>query len=57
MAERGLIAGTVVVAEQDELLGQRVMIRRDVASELDQRRIAVALRQVAEHLIGRCGFP
>ena len=51
MPERRLIAGTVVVVEQRELLGQRVVIRRDVASELHERRIAVALRHVAEHLI------
>src|SRR5262249_30662330 len=34
-----------------ELLGQRVVIRAHVASELHQRGVAVPLRQVAEDLI------
>jgi hypothetical protein len=56
MPERGLVAGTVVVVEQGELLGQRVMIRRHIASEFHDGRIAIALRHVAEHLIGGAIF-
>ena len=44
-------AAAVEVVEQDELLGQRVLVRRDVAAEQRQARIAVALLQIAEHLI------
>ena len=39
--------------EQSEPLGERVMIRRHGARKEHQRRIAVALRDVAEHLIVR----
>ena len=51
VTERRLITGAVIVVEQPELLDQRVVIRRHVAPELHQRRIAVALRHIAEHLV------
>ena len=44
-------AAAVEVVEQHELLGERVLVRRDVAAEERQARIAVALLQIAEHLI------
>ena len=44
-------AAAIQVVEQHELLGQRVLVRRDVAAEERQARVAVALLQVAEHLI------
>src|SRR5262249_44432809 len=49
--EAALIPGGVVVVEHYELLRQRVKVRRDRPAEERQRGIAVALRQVAEHLI------
>ena len=45
------VAVAVEVVEQHELLGQLVMVGRHLAAEHDQRRIAVAARQVAEDLI------
>ncbi len=44
-------AAAIQVVEQHELLGQRVLVRRDVAAEQRQARIAVALLEIAEHLI------
>jgi hypothetical protein len=51
MPQCRLVAGTIVVIEQRKLLGERMMIRRDIAPELHERGIAVALRHIAEHLI------
>ncbi len=51
MAERGLISRPVVVVEQHELLRKRVVVRRHVAPEQHERRIAVPLRHVSEHLV------
>ena len=44
-------AGGIEVVEQHELLGQPVLVRRHVFAEHHQRRIAVALLHVAQHLI------
>ena len=44
-------ARVVEVVERDELVGQRVKIRRGLLREFGQRRVAVALAQVAKHLI------
>jgi hypothetical protein len=41
----------IEVVEQHELLGERVLVRRHVASEERQAGIAVALLQITEHLI------
>ena len=43
-------------ARQDELFRQLVMVRRYFAAEHDQLRVAVALLEVAEHLIVSGGF-
>jgi hypothetical protein len=39
--------------EDSEPFGERVMIRRNRAAEIDERRIAVGLREIAEELIVR----
>src|SRR5690349_5679967 len=41
----------VEVVEQDELLGESMMIRRYLAPELHQARVSVALSQFAQELI------
>ena len=41
----------VEVVEEDETLRQRVSVGGDVAAEQRERRIAVALGEIAEHLI------
>ena len=51
MPERRLVAGTEIVVQQRKLLRQRVVVRRDIASEFHERRIAVPLRHVSEHLV------
>ena len=45
------VAVAIEVVEQHELLGQLVMVGRDVAAEHHQRRVAVAARHVAEDLV------
>ncbi|KDN82231.1 hypothetical protein KCH_59400 [Kitasatospora cheerisanensis KCTC 2395] len=47
----GVGADVVRVVVQAELPGQRVLVGRHVLAELGQRRVAVALRQVAEDLV------
>ena len=44
-------ADVVQVVVETELLGQRVLVRRDLRSELRQARVAVALGHVAVHLV------
>src|SRR5262249_14663077 len=41
----------IQVVEQHELLGQRVLVRRDIPPEERQGRIAVPLFQIAVHLV------
>src|ERR1051325_2170820 len=48
LADFGVDEETV---EEAEAFGARVMIRRDGAREKEQRRVAVALRQIGEQLI------
>ena len=43
--------GCIEIVQQHKFLGELVLIGRDVAPEHHQRRIAVALRDVAEHLV------
>ena len=45
------VAVAVEVVEQDELLGQLVVVGRDLAAEHHQRRVAVAPGDVAEDLV------
>lgn len=57
MAERGLIGGSVEVIKQDEVFSELVMVGCDVATEVDQARIAVALFEVSEDPIVGAIFP
>ena len=50
-AVRADLAGVVEVVERDEVRGERMQVGRRGLRELGERRVAVALREVAEHLI------
>src|SRR5262245_54025131 len=44
-------AASIKVVQRDEVAREPVMIRSDIPTELCQGRVAVALTQVAQHLI------
>ena len=52
LAQAGRATVSVVqVVQQHELLGHRMLVGRDGSSELDEIRVAVPLREIAEDLI------
>ena len=56
MAARAHLRVGVEVVEQNEVARQRMNVRRDLLREQAERAIAVALRQIAQHLVVRAVF-